>query len=108
MNNQINKKNKMKQMQVPQSMLVDINYDDQSIPDSVREFRPAVYRDGDSFCVLLGEDPQAGIFGCGETKEQAIKDWDTHFSERVNAHAKDDDLLQYIEDSRRTSKKDVW
>jgi hypothetical protein len=98
----------MKQMQVPESMHVNIDYEEKGIPASVREFRPAVYKDGDSFCALLGEDPQAGIFGCGETKEQALQDWDTHFSERVNAHASGDELLQYIEDTRKTSKKDVW
>jgi hypothetical protein len=98
----------MKQMQVPKSMLIDIDYEGKDIPASAKEFRPAVYKDGDSFCVLLGEDPQVGIFGCGETKEAAIKDWDAHFSERIKAHAEGDDLLQYIEDTRKAGKKEVW
>ena len=48
----------MKQMQVPASMLVTVDFEDKAIPEAIREFRPAVYRDGESFCVLLGEDPK--------------------------------------------------
>lgn len=95
-------------MQLPEEMLVAIDYEDDNIPLNAREFRPAVYKDGNSYCVLLGEDPQAGIFGCGETKEAALKDWDVHFSERIMMHAKGDELVQYIEDTRKVSKKDVW
>lgn len=98
----------MKQMQVPESLLVKVNYEDEHIPASAKEFRPAVYQDGDSYCALLGEDPQAGIFGCGATKQEALQDWDKHFSERMKDHPEGDELVQYIEDTRKISKKDVW
>ena len=94
-------------MQVPEEMVVQINYQDSDIPATVREFKPALYRDGDSFCCLLGEDPQAGIFGCGESPKAAIEDWDSHFKERLQSHAEDDELVQYIEASRKFSKKKV-
>lgn len=95
----------MNQMQLPDSMLVPVNFDDQNIPASAREFRPAVYRDGDSFCVLLGEDPQAGVFGCGDTPIKALQDWEVHFNERMEEHASGDELVQYIKDTRKTDKK---
>ena len=61
-------------MQLPASMLVPVDFEDKAIPEAIREFRPAVYRDGESFCVLLADDPQGGIFVCGETKELALSD----------------------------------
>jgi hypothetical protein len=33
----------MKQMQLPESMMVTINYEDKNLPANVREFKPAVY-----------------------------------------------------------------
>jgi hypothetical protein len=94
----------MKQMQVPEEMVVQINYEDSDIPETVRELRPAVYRDGDSFCVLLGPDPQAGIFGCGDTTDQALRDWDQHFTEHMENHPQNDELVEYIEERRKTLK----
>ena len=88
-------------------MLIDIDYEGKDIPASAKEFRPAVYKDGDSFCVLLGEDPQAGIFGCGETTKAALEDWENHFNDRLQSHLQGDELVQYIEDTRKTSKKDM-
>ena len=64
----------MKHMQVPESMLVTVDIEDKAVPEIIREFRPAVYRDGESFCVLLADDPQGGIFVCGETRELALSD----------------------------------
>ena len=94
-------------MQVPESMLVTVDFEDKAIPEAIREFRPAVYRDGESFCVLLGEDPQAGIFGCGETRELALSDWLQHFNQRMSDHIPGDAIVQYVEDTRSIRKKDM-
>jgi hypothetical protein len=58
---------------------VNIDYHSDKIPQSVRILRPTVYRDGNSFCCLLGADPQSGIFGCGDTPEDAMDDWDNAY-----------------------------
>ena len=87
-------------MAVPDSMMVNINYEDSAIPASARKFRPAVYRDGEAFCVLLGEDPQAGIFGCGDSTQNAFRDWDEHFKQRLGNHEPGDELVQLIEAQR--------
>ncbi len=49
----------MKQLNVPAEMKVDVDYSDKQIPESAKIFTPLVFKDGDSFCVVLGPDPQA-------------------------------------------------
>ena len=39
----------MKQMQLPESMMVTINYEDKNLPANVPEFKPAVHLDGDNY-----------------------------------------------------------
>jgi hypothetical protein len=51
---------------------VAIDYEAPDLPASVKEFRPAVFKDGPWVCVLLGPDSQAGIFGCGDV---AVSEW---------------------------------
>lgn len=38
-----------------------MDYDDTTLPQPVREFRPVVYLDGSDYCRLLGPDPQDGF-----------------------------------------------
>jgi len=37
--------------------------------------KPKLYKDGDSWCCLYGEDLVVGISGFGETPHEAILDW---------------------------------
>lgn len=37
--------------------------------------RPKLYRDGNQWCVLYGENIQEGIAGFGDTPNKAIFDW---------------------------------
>jgi len=39
-------------------------------------FRPKVYRDGDKWCALYGEDIQAGVCGFGDSPEAATREFD--------------------------------
>jgi hypothetical protein len=54
---------------------IQVDYSAAGVPESVRNFRPDVYKDGDRYCCLLGNDSD-GIFGCGNTLEEAMKKWD--------------------------------
>jgi hypothetical protein len=58
--------------------IVDLNFEDRSLPEAVRMFRPVVWHDEFSICVLLGSDPEFGVFGCGDTLEKALNDWSTN------------------------------
>ncbi|MHA4810830.1 hypothetical protein ACX0G9_22170 [Flavitalea flava] len=103
----------MTQMQVDDSLVIYINYDAGGWPQSFKEFRPVLYQEGNLFCCLLGPDQKIGIFGCGETKEEAIKDWDCDFNRRIklaesHTHNINNEVTQFLLDSLATHKKDVW
>jgi hypothetical protein len=40
-------------------------------------YRPKLYKDGDQWCVLYGEDIQSGVCGFGDTPSQAMFEFDT-------------------------------
>ena len=46
-------------------------------PSAVR--RPKVFREGDTFIVLLGRDVQHGIVGLGNTVENALRAFDLQY-----------------------------
>jgi len=46
-------------------------------PSAVR--RPKVFREGDTFIVLLGRDVQHGIVGLGNTVENALRPFDLQY-----------------------------
>ena len=100
----------MKQMSVDDSLVVHLNYDREDLPQSVKEFRPILFQEGDAFCCLLGPDPRIGVFGCGQTKEEAIKDWDADFRQRIKdrKNPSRNEVTQYILDTMATSKSKVW
>jgi hypothetical protein len=78
---------------------VAINYESDDLPKSVKELRPAVYMDGNSFCCILGPDPQTGIFGCGNDQKTALEDWDKHLKERMAISPENDDVVEFVRDN---------
>jgi hypothetical protein len=97
----------MKQISVPDEMRVDIDYSNKEIPESVKTFQPLLYKDGDSYCCVLGPDPQLGIFGCGDTPIHALEDWDKHLKE-FQPKGESDEVGMYIQETLKVSNKDVW
>lgn len=64
----------------PEQGRMEIDYEDPALPQSVRTLKPILYReDAESYCCILGPDPEQGIFGCGPTLEAALKSWDDAF-----------------------------
>lgn len=98
----------MEQMKDDEHRQVPINYEANEFSMEVRELRPVVFRDGESYCCLLGADPQSGVFRCGDTARQAIEDWEQHLQERMESNPKDDELVQYVKDTLNASNKKVW
>jgi hypothetical protein len=97
----------MEQMNVPDDQKLPVDYDSPELPNSVSIFRPLVFQDGDSVCVVLGPDPQGGVFGRGATDEEALNDWDNHLQDLIKYHKEDDELAQYILDTLKASVKKV-
>ena len=72
----------MKQLDVPDEKKVDINFESKELPEAARVLMPLVFRDGDSYCCVLGPDPHEGVFGSGKTPMNALKDWDRNLQKR--------------------------
>ena len=86
----------MEQMQPNGLKVIPIDFDANTIPASVRETHPLVYEDGDAVCCLLGPNPQDGIFGCGETIDAALADFDVHFQELLQHPKEGDPVSEFI------------
>ncbi len=95
-------------MDIPQQMQVSVDFESEGLSRGVKELRPVVWREGTDFCCLLGPDPQEGIFGCGNTAEAAMNDWETHLRERIEIAGASDEVAQYAIDTLQISKDDVW
>ena len=44
--------------------------------------KPKIYKDGDQWCVLYGDDLQTGIAGFGDTPYLAILDWNKQWNKK--------------------------
>jgi hypothetical protein len=98
----------MEQMNVPEQMKVKVDYTHTDLPPSVRAFRPLLFRDGKLFCCILGPDIKKGVFGCGDTPDDAFLDWDKNYQLRVKSTNDNDEVAQYLKDVMKTSVKKVW
>jgi hypothetical protein len=67
-----------------------------------------VFKDGDLYCCLLGPDPQEGIFGCGDSPEMALANWDKQLTERLANSSVDDSVSQYVKDVFKADDTEVW
>ncbi len=73
----------MKRMSLEKE-LIRTDYSGADIPDSVKNFRPDIYRDGAEFYAILGSDENA-IVGIGSSVTEAMKNWDTaYWNKRYN------------------------
>ena len=86
----------MKQMELPEDMKEKIDFSDVNLPLTVRILQPILYKDGDSFCVVFGPNPQEGVFGCGSTAGEALNDWNMHLRERIKNPDINDEVANYI------------
>jgi hypothetical protein len=98
----------MEQMSLSGLETVPVNFEQEDLPPSIKEFMPAVYRDGDAYCCILGPDPLAGVFGCGDSLTEALKDWDHQLKERIKEHEDGDPVAEYIMDTMQAKNWVVW
>jgi hypothetical protein len=67
----------MKRMSLDKE-LINANYSSADVPDSVKNFRPVIYKDGEIYYVVLGAD-DAAIVGYGSDITAAMKEWDAAY-----------------------------
>ena len=85
-----------------------IDYEMEDLPQSVKELRPAMFREGGSFCCILGPDPETGIFGRGDNPKAAFDDWDRRFKERMALNPKNDEVVEFVLDNMDAVNWQVW
>ena len=98
----------MIQMKINPEMKIELDLTSKKFSREVITLLPEVFKEGNSFCCLLGPDPQEGIFGCGDTPDEAISDWENSLRKRIEHPSEKDEVAQYVIDSLNTHKKDVW
>jgi hypothetical protein len=57
------------------------------------------YKHGPYYCpnrCVLGPDPQEGVFDCGATADETLKDWEVHVRERIEHPTPGDEVAQFI------------
>jgi len=86
----------MVQMQIAQRDRVNVDFRKESLPVSVKIFQPMLFQDGGQYTCLWGPDFHEGILGQGITAEEALKDWDLHFRDRIKSKNREDDVAQYV------------
>lgn len=89
-------------MKIDKSLIVPI--DNLKVPASVAALRPTLFKDGNSYCTILGPDPSIGIFGCGNTPEAALADWDKHLKECLEQPANNDPVAKYAKEKLESAK----
>lgn len=86
----------MQQMDMDGLEVIPFDYNNAGLPAEVRTLKPALYKDGNAVCCVLGPDPQEGIFGCGDNPEEALEDWENHLKDRLANHPPGDDVAESV------------
>jgi hypothetical protein len=74
---------------------VAIDFQQEWVPAKAKKLRPQVFLDGDSYCCIFGPDPVVGIFGCGQTPQQAVLDWENDLKQRMEKLTEGDDAAHH-------------
>lgn len=98
----------MKQMKIDPAQVVPIDFTTPDTNRTLRTLQPVVFKDRDVFYCHLGEDESSGILGSGHTPYAAIKNWEIELQRRIDHHEEDDELAEFVIDSLKISKDDVW
>jgi len=89
----------MEQMNVGDEQKISFDFSRFRLPQYVGEFRPLLYKQGDRFCAVLGPDPQSGIFGCGDTPEDALINWNDELRENLRHPDLKNPVIQFVLDT---------
>lgn len=87
---------------------IEVDYEDPGYPQPVRAFRPAVYKEKEGYCCILGPDIHTSIHGCGPTVFEAMQRWTQAFDKRLATAGEEDVIVTEIRDNLSIQKKDVW
>lgn len=60
---------------------IEVDFVGDNVPDSVKNFMPDVYKDGDRYVCVLGSEPNS-VTGEGASVEEAMKSWDQAYQQK--------------------------
>ncbi|SFO48483.1 hypothetical protein SAMN05428949_5351 [Chitinophaga sp. YR627] len=63
--------------------IISVDYNSPEMPDAVKKYKPVMLQDGNEYCCFIGERPEYGIYGCGETPELAIMHWNQKYLQKT-------------------------
>lgn len=87
----------MEQMKSDGLNIVPIDYDNNETPDSVKKTHPLLYVEGSAYNCILGPSPRAGIFGQGQSAQEALTDFDKHFQNLLENPIPGDPVSDFIQ-----------
>lgn len=102
------KRDTMIQMVIDPSLVVDFDFTRPEVNRTLKNLQPVVYKDGTAYNCLLGPDLERGILGTGATPEEAIYQWEKNLQQRIQEPAEDDEVAEFVIDTLRMTKDDVW
>jgi hypothetical protein len=98
----------MIQLTIDPDLVVNYDFTAQNVNRTLKNLQPVVFRSGPVYNCLLGPSLEAGILGMGSTPEEAIFNWEVQLKKRIQNPAEDDELAEFVIDSLRMTKDDVW
>jgi hypothetical protein len=97
----------MEQMKIDAEAMLPFDFTRPEISEAVRTLKPVVFLDGDAFYSLLGPDPAVGVFGCGCTPDDAVKDWEINLEQIRKDPCANKEVLTHVNETLSASKRNV-
>jgi hypothetical protein len=98
----------MIQMKIDPSLIIDYDFTTKETNRTLKNLQPVVYKNGEAYNCLLGPDLEQGILGIGNTPEEAIYNWEANLQKRIQNPSEDDEVSEFVIDTLRMTKDDVW
>lgn len=86
----------MVHMNIADANKIEVDFREEYLPISIKLFKPVLFHEGEIYYCLLGPDPEDGIFGYGNTTNEALINWDNHLRERIKSKDPTDEVAQYV------------
>jgi hypothetical protein len=102
------KRKTMIQMLIDPELVLDYDFTRPEVNRTLKNLQPVVFRDGEAYGCLLGPDLETGILGKGASPEEAIYKWEENLQKRIQDPADDDEVAEFVIDTLRLTKDDVW
>ena len=87
----------MRQMNATGLPVIAIDLDAPDVPESVRDFHPILFKDGNEFRCILGPDAETGVLGRGQTAAEAMADFDQKVLKLKKNPVTGDDVSDFIQ-----------